>query len=88
MDKNAKILEKIRNGCVDIRYEDLKRLCESFFGAPRQSGGSHAVFKMPGPGALRINIQSDGNGKAKKLQIRQVLKAIDRLLEEGERSPS
>jgi hypothetical protein len=88
MDKNAKILEKIRNGCVDIRYEDLKRLCESFFGAPCQSGGNHAVFKVSWPGDPRINIQSDGNGKAKKSQIRQVLKAIGRLLEEGERSPS
>ena len=88
MDENAKVLEMIRNGCVDIRYEDLRSLCESYFGFPRQSGSSHAVFRMPWSGDPRIDIQRDKNGKAKKYQIRQVLKATSRLHEEGERSPS
>jgi hypothetical protein len=46
MDKHAKLLKKIRHGNTDIRFEDLKGLCEFYFGPCRQSGSSHAVFKM------------------------------------------
>jgi len=49
-----------------------------FFGAPRQTGTSHAVFKMPWPGDPRVNIQND-KGKATPYQVRQVLAAIAKL---------
>lgn len=54
-----------------------KRGCEHYFGKPRQTGSSHAVFKTPWPGDPRVNIQND-KGKAKAYQVRQVLKAIDK----------
>jgi hypothetical protein len=56
----------------------LLRVCAHFFGAPRQSGASHAVFKTPWPGDPRVNIQDD-KGKAKPYQVRQVLAAIAKL---------
>ncbi len=84
MDKHAKLLKKIRDGNTDIRFEDLKGLCEFYFGPCRQSGSSHAVFKMPWEGDPRINIQKSKDGKAKKYQIQQVLKALDRLIKEEE----
>lgn len=71
----------MRSNPKGIRYADLKAVCVSFFGDPRQDGTSHAVFKMPWGGDPRVNIQSDG-GKAKPYQVRQVLKAIDKLVNE------
>ena len=45
------------------------------------TGGSHAVFKTPWLGDLRVNIQND-HGKAKTYQVRQVLQAIEKLKEQ------
>lgn len=64
-----------------VRFADLAKVCQHYFGAPRQSGGSHQVYKTPWPGDPRVTIQNDG-GKAKAYQVRQVLAAI-RKLEEG-----
>jgi len=73
-----KILEQMRSEPANVRFADLQRVCESFFGKPRQSGSSHAVYKTPWPGNPRVNIQND-KGKAKPYQVRQVLLAIERL---------
>ena len=56
------------------------RVCEHYFGEARSSGSSHAVFKTPWAGDLRVNIQND-HGKAKEYQVRQVLAAIRKLEE-------
>ena len=48
---------------------------------PGTTGGSHAVFKTPWLGDLRVNIQND-HGKAKTYQVRQVLQAIEKLKEQ------
>jgi hypothetical protein len=73
-----KILEQMRSEPANVRFADLQRVCESFFGKPRQSGSSHAVYKTPWPGNPRVNIQND-KGKAKPYQVRQVLLAIERI---------
>jgi len=73
----AKILAQMRANPANIRYEDLAKVCEHYFGPPRTSGGSHAVYKTPWPGDPRVNIQND-HGKAKPYQVRQVLTAIDK----------
>lgn len=62
----------------NIAYNDLYKVCAEYFGKPRQVGTSHEVFKMPWPGDPRVNIQDD-KGKAKAYQMRQVLKAIDKM---------
>jgi len=41
-------------------------------------GSSHASFKTPWLGDPRVNIQN-AKGKAKPYQVRQVLRAIDKL---------
>ncbi len=43
----AKIVAAMRANPRNVRYEDLAKVCEHFFGPPRTSGGSHAVFKTP-----------------------------------------
>ena len=77
MPSVAKILAQIRANPANIRYEDLAKVCEHYFGPPRTSGGSHAVYKTPWRGDPRVNIQND-HGKAKPYQVRQVLAAIDK----------
>jgi len=78
MTASNKILDQMRREPANVRFGDLKRVCEEYFGKPRQSGTSHAIFKTPWIGDPRINIQSD-KGKAKAYQVRQVLMAIDKL---------
>jgi len=78
MSNFQKILDQMHNNPDGVRYSDLLKVCEGFFGKPRQSGGSHTVFKMPWQGDPRINIQND-KGKAKAYQVKQVLLAVDKL---------
>ena len=72
------ILKQMRRSPKGIRFNDLSKVCENFFGEPRLSGSSHKVFKTPWQGDPRVNIQN-AKGKAKPYQVRQVLQAIDRL---------
>lgn len=67
---------------ANVRYADLVKICEFYFGPARQNGTSHAVFATPWPSDPRVNIQN-ARGMAKAYQVRQVLKAIEKL-EAGE----
>ena len=67
----------MRDNPKDVRFRNLRRVCESYFGKARVAG-SHCVYKTPWRGDPRINIQND-HGKAKAYQVRQVLRAIDKL---------
>jgi hypothetical protein len=73
-----KILQKMAEQPNGVRFDELQKVCDQFFGLARQSGSSHAVFKMPWAGDPRVNIQND-KGKAKAYQVRQVLAAIEKL---------
>ncbi|MBP5989527.1 MAG: toxin HicA [Proteobacteria bacterium] len=77
-----KVLEKMKASPAGLRFIDLKKVCEHYFGSARQSGTSHAVFRTPWPGDPRVNIQND-KGKAKVYQVRQVLAAIQKLKGHG-----
>jgi hypothetical protein len=70
----------MRREPTNVRFSELLKVCEEFFGKPRQSGTSHTIFKTPWLGDPRVNIQND-KGKAKAYQFRQVLLAIDKLKE-------
>jgi hypothetical protein len=61
-----------------IRFSDLCQVCDFFFGKARQRGSSHRIYQMPWAGDPRVNIQND-KGMAKAYQVKQVLKAIERL---------
>jgi len=78
MSKIDDLLVQMRKNPRDIRFNDLCRVCGHFFGEPRQSGGSHRIYKTPWQGDPRINIQNH-KGKAKAYQVKQVLLAIERL---------
>jgi hypothetical protein len=81
MASSQKILDRMRREPTNMRFSDLLRVCKEYFGKPRQSASRHVIFKTPWPGDPRVNIQND-KGNAKAYQVRQVLLAIDKLMEE------
>ena len=72
------ILTQMRQNPKNISFNDICKVCDSYFGKARQSGSSHRVYKTPWQGDPRVNIQN-AKGKAKPYQVKQVLQAIDRL---------
>jgi hypothetical protein len=78
MDKINELLKRMRENPTNVKFSDLCKVCDHYFGEARQNGTSHRIYKTPWPGDPRVNIQ-DGNGKAKFYQVRQVLKAIEKL---------
>ena len=70
-----------------VRFADLCKVCDYYFGEPRLKSG-HSIYKTPWQGDPRINIQND-RGMGKVYQVRQVLRAIERLeAQHGNRSGS
>ena len=78
MARIADIIRRAREGPATVRFRDLVKVCDTYFGLPRQTGTSHRTYRMPWPGDPRVNIQDD-NGMAKAYQVRQVLRAIEKL---------
>jgi hypothetical protein len=72
------IIDQMRRNPKGISFHDLCKVSDSFFGEARQKGGSHRIYRTPWPGDPRVNIQNH-KGMAKAYQVRQVLKAIERL---------
>jgi len=78
MSKISERLKAIRNNPKNVRFSEICKICEYYFGSPRQSGSSHRIYKTPWQGDPRVNIQNN-KGKAKVYQVKQVLKAIERM---------
>lgn len=57
------LVSKIKANPKGVRFSDLEKVCDHYFGCSRKSGGSHCVYKTPWPGDPRVNIQND-HGKA------------------------
>jgi hypothetical protein len=74
----SEIIRQMKNNPDNVRFPDLCRVCDHYFGPARQKGGSHRIYKTPWQGDPRINIQNS-NGKAKNYQVKQVLQAIEML---------
>jgi hypothetical protein len=78
MAQIEKLLAQLKNNQKNVNFSDLVKVCNHYFGEPRQQGTSHCVYKTPWAGDPRVNIQ-DKNGKAKVYQVRQVLDAIEKI---------
>jgi len=72
------ILAQMRRNPKDVRFSELCKVCENFFGKPRKSATSHRIYRTPWRGDPRINIQNH-KGKAKAYQVKQVLLALEKL---------
>jgi len=64
-----KILEKMRLSPFNVRFKDECKICDHYFGEPRQKSTSHRIFKVPWIYPPLINIQNF-KGKAKEYQVR------------------
>jgi hypothetical protein len=78
MSRITALVTQLKHSQKNIQFSDLCRVCDHYFSNPRQSGSSHRVYKTPWQGDPRVNIQNN-KGKAKVYQVKQVLKAIERL---------
>ena len=78
MTRIEEIVAEMRRNPQGIRFQDLCQVCDFYFGEVRRTSGSHRVYKTPWVGDPRVNLQND-KGMAKVYQVRQVLKAIERL---------
>ena len=76
-----KTLARVRRNPRNVRFDDLRKVCDRYFGSSR-GRGSHLFYKTPWQGEPLVNIQSV-RGMAKPYQVRQVIKAIDKLEEES-----
>ena len=74
------VIQRLRNSRRSLRFAELARICDRYFGPPRQRG-SHLIYSVPWPGDPRVNIQNR-RGMAKPEQVDQVVKAIERLVQE------
>jgi len=78
MAKVEDIITQMEQNSNDIRFNDLCKVCNTYFGNARQNSSSHRIYKTPWQGDPRINIQNS-KGKAKAYQVKQVLEAIKKL---------
>jgi len=78
-------VEFMENNPKGVRFKDLAKVCQYYFGKKKNRGASHQVYRTPWQGDPRVNIQND-KGMAKAYQVRQVLKAIQRLKHEERRA--
>ena len=81
MAKIELLIRRMKDNPKDVLFSDLCKACKYYFGEPRSSGSSHHVYKTPWQGDPRVNIQN-AKGRAKAYQVRQVLRAIERLSKE------
>lgn len=78
-ERLRELKEQLGDG-KNVKFRDLVKICTELFGEPRNTGTSHHVFKTPWFGDPRVNLQPDGK-EAKRYQVRQVQKAIEKLEE-------
>lgn len=78
MTKIDDILKQMQQNPKDVRFSELCKICDHYFGEARQKKSSHRIYKTPWKGNPRINIQND-KGKAKAYQVKQVLLALEML---------
>ncbi|MDH5386772.1 MAG: toxin HicA [Candidatus Aminicenantes bacterium] len=78
MDSVKTILARMSRNPKNVRFKDLCKVCDHYFGLPRQRGSSHRIYRTPWLGNPRINIQNY-RGKAKAYQVKQVLLAIENM---------
>lgn len=78
MASHEEILREMKNNPKGIRFKELCKICDYYFGEARSQGTSHRIYKTPWAGDPRVNIQGD-KGMAKAYQVKQVLTAIEKL---------
>lgn len=86
MDSTEDVIKELERSPSNVKFSDLCKICDYYFGEARQKGSSHRVYKTPWQGDPRVNIQ-EKNGKGKAYQVRHVIQALKRLeMQSGNKS--
>ena len=80
IDQITKDIDELRRNPKSVRFDELAKICNRHFGNPRHNATSHHNYKVPWPGRPQVNIQNQ-KGMAKPFQVRQVIKALEKLRE-------
>jgi hypothetical protein len=80
MTQIKKLVAQFKENPKNVKFKDLVKVCDYYFGDSRQSGSSHRLYKTPWQGDPRVNIQNK-NGYGKPYQVKQVLAAISKIKE-------
>jgi hypothetical protein len=80
MTQIKKLVAQFKENPKNVKFNDLVKVCDCYFGDSRQSGSSHHLYKTPWQGDPRVNIQNK-NGYGKPYQVKQVLAAISKIEE-------
>jgi len=78
IESTREVLQRLGQNPKGIRFSDLAKICDRYFGEARQKGSSHRIYRTPWAGDPRVNIQNI-KGKAKAYQVRQGIRAIEKL---------
>ena len=57
------VVGRMRANPKSVRFADVCKVCDHYFGPARQKGTSHRIYPMPWLGDPRVNIRND-RGKA------------------------
>ncbi|SDB61984.1 hypothetical protein SAMN05660653_03246 [Desulfonatronum thiosulfatophilum] len=68
----------MRENPKGIKFNNLSKVCDAYFGETRKSGSSQRVYRTPWKGDPRVNIKN-AKGMYKAYQVKQVLQAVERL---------
>ena len=76
MTRLEKLIAAMQHNPRNVKFNDLVKVCDHYFGTTRQTSGGHRVYRTPWQGNPRVNTQNK-KGKATAYQVRQVLQAIE-----------
>lgn len=74
--KIDKLIAAMSDNPRGVRYVDLCKVCDFYFGDAGHGSSSHRIYRTGAANIALVNIQRGTAGKAKPYQVRQVLKAL------------
>lgn len=77
MSKREKLISKARNNPKGLRFDEACKLAELIGFEKKGGSGSHSVYASEGIMEI-INLQPRKDGKAKGVQVEQILALMDR----------
>ena len=84
-EKALSLAREFANNPQGVKFASLAKVCNYFFGNARNKSTRHHVYQTPWIGDPRVNIQNS-KGYAKAYQVKQVIKAIEKMEEQNESS--
>ena len=77
MTQKAKLIDKVRRGGHNVRFNDATKAAEACGFVRKRQRGSHLQFEHPAIPGISLNLQSQGP-HAKAYQVKQLVEYIDR----------